>query len=793
MMQSDRVERRAGAPERRAAFMAEASRILAASLDHETKLRSVAALAVPAVADWCTVDLVVDGSIQRVAVNHSDPVRVQAMRRLEERYPTDPDAQAGVAQVIRTGRSELMTSIPDALLEAAARDAEHLALIRELGLKSYVIAPLVARDHVLGAITFAYAESGRSYLEQDRDLFEDLAARAAVAMDNARLVRELTEAREQAEHQAVELEAQAAEMEEQATELETLNDELAATEARLRAIIDSALDAIVTTDENSVITGWTGHAESMFGWTADEAIGAKLSDTIIPPQHREPHQRGMRRYVATGEGRIMNRRVEITALRKNGEEFPIELTVAPARSGQHVQFAAFIRDLTEAKLAEQRLAAEHAVARVLAESHTLEEAAPRLLRAMGERLGWKLGVFWIRDGGALRPAGAWHAAETDAASFEAATRGSRCERGMGLPGRVWASGHPVWIEDVDAATNFPRRGAAADANLHAAFAFPIRAADDILGVIEFYHTSIVAPDEDLLTAVEVIGGDIGQAVRRVHAEEDRDRARAAMERTNHLLAARTHEAESANRAKSEFLANMSHEFRTPMNAIVGYSDLLEAEISGELTVEQRTYLARIRASSQHLLGLVEDVLDLAKIEAGRISIEKERGTAAVVMQAALQLIELQAAEQGLTVHSRCASDDTVPFIGDEDRVRQILTNLLSNAVKFTPRGGTITVSCDVVADAPPTAELHGAGPWVCITVEDSGIGIAPEQLDAVFDAFVQVETGRTRTRGGTGLGLTISRRLARLMGGDLTADSTPGEGSRFSLWLESAKRENVTT
>ena len=767
----------------RASFMARASRTLASSLDYERTLLNVAEMAVPAVADWCAVDLLVNGTIQRVAVHHTDPAKVALVRAIERSYPTDPEAKVGVAQVIRSGRSELGATISDELLGAAARDEEHLRLMRELGLRSYVIAPLVARGDVLGAITFVHAESGRTYDTDDQKLVEDLASRAGIAIDNARLVRELSDSRSLAEEQATELESQAAEMQEQAAEMELANDELAAAEARLRSIIDSSLDAIITTDAHSIITTWSHYAEVIFGWRPDEAIGKALSETIIPERHRQAHQQGVERYLSTGEKRILNQRIEITALHRDGREFPVELTVSAARWGNDVIFSAFVRDLTERNRAQQRVAAQHDVTRILAESHSLSDAAPRILRGIGERLQWGLGVFWVVDprSDVLRPVGEWHASDLSVADFVAVTEQTRFKRGAGLPGRVWESGQPIWIVDAATDENFPRANAAAKAGLHGAFAFPICVAEELLGVIEFYHHGVVEPDESLLTAVEVIGGDIGQSVQRVRAEEERDRVLAAMERLNQELADRTAEAEAANNAKSEFLATMSHEFRTPINAIIGYTDLLEAEVTGPLSDAQKAQLKRIRVGSRHLMGLIEDVLDLAKIEAGHIRVEQEAVNACEPIQSALELIELQATDRELTVQSEC--DPDVHFIGDVDRVRQILANLLSNAIKFTESGGSITVRCEITTEPDDAAQLSRSPRWACLMVHDTGIGMSEEQINAVFEPFVQAETGRTRTKGGTGLGLTISRRLARLMNGDLTVDSRPGNGSCFKLWL----------
>jgi signal transduction histidine kinase len=278
--------------------------------------------------------------------------------------------------------------------------------------------------------------------------------------------------------------------------------------------------------------------------------------------------------------------------------------------------------------------------------------------------------------------------------------------------------------------------------------------------------------------------EIAAATSQLHAAmaalEERT---AAAEAARSAAEAASRAADLANAAKSDFLAVMSHEFRTPLNAMIGYAQLLDVGLAGPLTAQQRDYIKRMTASSEHLLGLVNDVLDLSKIEAGGMRVARNESLTGVATRAAIDLVEPAATARGVQlVDGRPIG---VPYIGDEHRVRQILVNLLSNAVKFSARGAIVSVDCGLQSEPPPGTELRGAGPWAYIHVEDTGVGISREEQSRIFQPFHQVESGHTRKQGGTGLGLAISRQLAQLMGGDLTVESTPGVGSIFTLWLPS--------
>jgi signal transduction histidine kinase len=243
------------------------------------------------------------------------------------------------------------------------------------------------------------------------------------------------------------------------------------------------------------------------------------------------------------------------------------------------------------------------------------------------------------------------------------------------------------------------------------------------------------------------------------------------------------EAEAASKAKSEFLAIMSHELRTPLNAVLGYSELMEMGISGPITDKMREQIARIRISATHLLSLVNDILDLAKVEAGRLQVSSGPASAAGTVAAALALIQPQAAARNLELHQLPTPEPAPIYRGDDERARQILVNLLSNAVKFTPPGGMISVQIGQSQTPDPVTKLQPKRSYVSFRVTDTGTGIPEEKLISIFDPFVQAESGHSRPREGSGLGLTISRRLARLMGGDLTVKSDVGKGSTFTLWM----------
>jgi signal transduction histidine kinase len=351
-----------------------------------------------------------------------------------------------------------------------------------------------------------------------------------------------------------------------------------------------------------------------------------------------------------------------------------------------------------------------------------------------------------------------YADERDTAALPAPGGVTTVPKGQGLTTRVMELRQPVQIPDiaVEGAYESPVRNAFIDAGHRALLGVPLMSEDEVIGVL---GVTSKTPGEFAPEIVRLLSTFATQSALAIQNA-----------RLFHEVADKSRQLEAASRHKSEFLANMSHELRTPLNAILGFSEVLAERMFGEVNEKQAEYLQDILSSGRHLLSLINDILDLSKVEAGRLELELGRFHLPTTLDNALTLVRERATRHGITL-TQTVAEGVGDIVADERKVKQILLNLLSNAVKFTPEGGRVGLTA-TTADGVVT-----------ISVRDTGIGIAPEDQAAIFEEFRQVGREDARKQEGTGLGLTLAKKFVELHGGRIWVQSQVGQGSTFSFTL----------
>jgi PAS domain S-box-containing protein len=498
--------------------------------------------------------------------------------------------------------------------------------------------------------------------------------------------------------------------------------ETARKNAELAAIRDTALDCVIGMDHLGRITEFNPAAERTFGHRRADVLGRTLSDVIVPPSLRDAHNKGLERYLRTGEGPVLGKRVEVPSIRADGTEFPVELAITAVHLDGPPIFVAYLRDITDRKQAEEQAKLSEKLALVASRT----DNAVIITDPQGR-------IEWVNDGFTRvtgyapdevvgrKPGSFLQGPETDPATVDRIRR--HLARGEGFTAEIvnyGKTGRKYWL------------------------AIEVQPIRDESGALRHF----MAIESD------VTGRKDAEAALH-HAKEDADRARET--------------AEAASVAKSQFLANMSHEIRTPLNGVIGMAELLIRK--GGLTEQQLRYASVIKSSGDSLLSLINDVLDFSKIEAGKLELSPIEFDLRSAVEDVVEMLSPKAAAKNLAFACQVPSAAPARVTGDPDRVRQVLINLVNNAVKFTETG-EVVIHADV-------ADRDARHVTMKFSVRDTGPGIPPDRLDRLFKSFSQVDASTTRKYGGTGLGLAIVKQLAELMGGTVGVESAPGQGSTF--------------
>jgi PAS domain S-box-containing protein len=504
---------------------------------------------------------------------------------------------------------------------------------------------------------------------------------------------------------------------EEITERKVIETALRDNEAQIRAIVENVVDGIVTIDDEGCIELFNATAEQIFGYSAKEVIGKNIS-MLMPQPYQSEHDGYMQRYHETGEAKILGIKREMWGLRKDGSVFPIDLAVNEFYIGGRRAYTGVVQDITEKKQAQWSL-------------ERLTRQNELILKSVGD------GIFGMNLEGDIT---FYNPSALKMTRFdEDELLGKSLQEVLNLlhdKGASFSQGYPLYqvfkdgkTQSKDEAVFWTKDGSALLAEYICA---PIYEEEKIVGAVVTFR--------DIL--------------RRKRVEE--------------ALVQAKEEAERANRAKSDFLSRMSHELRTPLNSILGFAQIMEMDKIDRLTARQKPWVSQVRKAGDHLLELINEILDLARIESGAMAVSMENVDVVPILKEVMILIMPMSKDKNIEIIDMVSIPSLVVF-GDRIRLKQVFLNLLSNAVKYNIENGIISIYHRKTSEGK-----------IQISVEDSGIGVSKDKINDLFEPFARLDADNSDVEG-AGIGLTITRRLVEQMRGSISVKSTLDEGSCFTL------------
>lgn len=497
-------------------------------------------------------------------------------------------------------------------------------------------------------------------------------------------------------------------------------------EQRFRELLEAAPDAIIEVDRKGSIVLLNLAAEKSFGYTREELVGEPI-EILIPDALRAGHVQHRTRYWEHPVTRPMGVGLELRGRRKDGSFFPAEVSLSPVKAVDGFRVTAIVRDISQRRAAEEKRREAEERFRLMVES--IQDYAIFMLDPEGRVVSWTAAAQKIKQYVCEEIIG-----KHCSIFYPPELRATKPAEDLEIAKAVGKDEQETWRVRKDGSAFWARIVTHAVRN-HAG---------------------------------ELVG--FSKVVRDLtEAKQAEDRLREMREQHVRELELRNQEVERANQLKTEFLASMSHELRTPLHTIIGFSELLAEELEGPLNEKQKRFTDHIHTDALHLLELINDILDLSKIESGRLELHRETFDLASALEETLSSIRLQGMAKSIRIETKLSIPG--PIFADRLRVKQILLNLLGNALKFTPEGGEVQVK-GVLRDG-----------FLEISVSDTGIGIPKERHGAIFDKFYQVGSTTKGVREGTGLGLAITKALVQEHGGRIYLESEPGKGSRFTFTI----------
>lgn len=553
------------------------------------------------------------------------------------------------------------------------------------------------------------------------------------------------------------------------TERKQIEDALRESEQRFRSAVETVRLVAVGLDVTGRVTFCNDALLALTGWTRADLIGESWFDRCVPPG--DPARDAFHENITGG---TIPPKLEHDIVCKDGRRRLIEWdnTVLHSPGGDVAGTASLGADVTERRQEEAALKLLQSITVQLSAAGDLDAALALTLESLCSATGWGYGEVWMLDPQGERIGRTTYYAAPGANAEPLIELGSSVtyKMGAGLPGRAWSRKAVDWIPDLSKvpAGRSERLHLAAQAGFQTTVAVPVLSGDEVVAILNFFMDHPRLTDERHTQMIVVVANQVGSIIERRRAQKQYE---------VEILRARD-DAQAASRAKSEFLSRMSHELRTPLNSVIGFANVLRKNKSARLTPDELVFLDRIASNGQHLLALVNNVLDIAKVEAGRLTVTTGLVNVDQLLLDVVAQLDGQPRDPGVQLRADVPAD-MIPIVSDGVLMRQVLINLTGNALRFTHQG-SVVLSAEIDAPTGQPTRIH---------VTDTGIGVPEERQAAIFEPFEQAEADTHRTYGGTGLGLSISQAICDALGYRLTLVSRVGEGSRFTVHLDASAPE----